>query len=171
MKSRFKIVKLDVKYCNYLRQYDYRVSYNAGIKDLRPFIGVLFKVNKLEYFAPLSSPKPKHKLLTNTLDLIKIDNGNLGVVNLNNMIPVTSNNYIEFDLDKKPANKSEKSRIILLRKQLRWLNLNRNHVLTKSLALYTRYKEDELPKNVKERCCNFILLEEKCKEYNIPVTV
>ena len=171
MKLGFKIVKLDVKYCNYLRQYDYRVSYNAGIKDLRPFIGVLFMVNKLEYFAPLSSPKPKHKLLTNTLDLIKIDNGNLGVVNLNNMIPVTSNNYVEFDLDKKPSNKEENFRIQLLKNQLYWLNLNRKQVLTKSQILYTRYKENELPKNVRNRCCNFILLEEKCKEYNIPVTV
>ena len=171
MKSRFKIVKLDVKYCNYLRQYDYRISYNAGIKDLRPFIGVLFKVNNLEYFAPLSSPKPKHKLLTNTLDLIRIDNGNLGVVNFNNMIPVTSNNYVVFDLNKKPSNKEENFRIQLLKNQLYWLNLNRKEVITKSQVLYNRYKENRLPKNVKERCCNFILLEEKCKEYNISVAV
>ena len=60
MYKSFKIVKVDSKYCDYLRQYDNKVSYNAGTKDLRPFIGVLFMIDKCEYFAPLSSPKPKH---------------------------------------------------------------------------------------------------------------
>ena len=166
MRLNFKIVKLDVKYCNYLRQYDYRVSYNAGIKDLRPFIGVLFKVNKLEYFAPLSSPKPKHKLLTNTLDLIKIDNGNLGVVNLNNMIPVSENNYSLIDLNKKINNIEELKYQKLLKEQLNWLNENYNQVKNKSLKLYQLYNNGKLPQNIKSRCCNFKLLEQKCVEYN-----
>ena len=50
---KLKIVKIDTVYCDYLRQYDKRVSYNMGTKELRPFIGVLFKINQLEYFAPL----------------------------------------------------------------------------------------------------------------------
>ena len=70
MLNRLKLVKLDTDYCNYLRKYDSKVPYNAGTKDLRTFIGVLFMVEKCEYFAPLSSPKEKHKKLKNTLDLI-----------------------------------------------------------------------------------------------------
>ena len=101
MYKSFKIVKVDSKYCDYLRQYDNKVSYNAGTKDLRPFIGVLFMIDKCEYFAPLSSPKPKHSKLKNTLDLIKIENGTYGVVNFNNMIPVMDKNYVIFDLNKK----------------------------------------------------------------------
>ena len=115
MYKSFKIVKIDSKYCDYLRQYDNKVSYNAGIKNLRPFIGVLFRIDKCEYFAPLSSPKPKHKKLKNTLDLIKIDEGNLGVINFNNMIPVTSNNYTLFDLNKKYIDKNDIFRVELLR--------------------------------------------------------
>lgn len=38
--------------------------------------------------------------------------------------------------------------------------------MTKSKLLYNLYKNDNLPKNVKDRCCNCILLEEKCREYN-----
>ena len=56
MKS-FKIVKVDSEYYDYLRQYDNKVSYNAGVKELRPFIEILFTVENAEYFAPLSSPK------------------------------------------------------------------------------------------------------------------
>ena len=32
--------------------------------------------------------------------------------------------------------------------------------------LYNLYKSDKLAKNVKDRCCDFPLLEEKCREYN-----
>lgn len=39
------------------------------------------------YFAPLSSPKPKHLKLKSKLDFLKIDNGKLGAIN--NMLPVT----------------------------------------------------------------------------------
>ena len=111
MYKSFKIVKVDSKYCDYLRQYDNKVSYNAGTKDLRPFIGVLFMIDKCEYFAPLSSPKPKHSKLKNTLDLIKIENGTYGVVNFNNMIPVMDKNYVIFDLNKKTENRAENFRL------------------------------------------------------------
>lgn len=166
MYKSFKIVKVDSKYCDYLRQYDNKVFYNAGTKDLRPFIGVLFMIDKCEYFAPLSSPKPKHSKLKNTLDLIKIANGTYGVVNFNNMIPVMNKNYVIFDLNKKTEDKRENFRLELLRNQLRWLTANKKEVNTKSKLLYNLYKSNKLPKNVKDRCCNFPLLEEKCREYN-----
>lgn len=166
MYKNFKIVKVDSKYCDYLRQYDNKVSYNAGTKDLRPFIGVLFMIDKCEYFDPLSSPKPKHSKLKNTLDLIKIENGNYEVVNFNNMIPVMDKNYVIFDLNKKTENRAENFRLELLRNQLRWLTANKKDVNTKSKLLYNLYKSNKLPKNVKDRCCNFPLLEEKCREYN-----
>ena len=65
---------------------------------MRPFIGVLFKIETCEYFAPLSSPKTKHKEMKNTIDFFKIKNGELGAVNFNNMIPVRENNYNLIDL-------------------------------------------------------------------------
>ena len=100
------------------------------------------------------------------MDLIKINNGELGVVNFNNMIPVTNNNCVPFDLNKKPKEESEKFRMELLKDQLRWLTANRKEIYTKSKLLYNLYKTNKLPKNVRDRCCNFPLLEEKCKEYN-----
>lgn len=123
-------------------------------------------IDKCEYFDPLSSPKPKHSKLKNTLDLIKIENGTYGVVNFNNMIPVMDKNYVIFDLNKKTENRAENFRLELLRNQLRWLTANKKDVNTKSKLLYNLYKSNKLPKNVKDRCCNFPLLEEKCREYN-----
>ena len=165
MYKKFKIVKINADYCNFLRKFDNKVVYNFGKKELRPFIGILFTIDNIEYFAPLSSPKEKHIKLKNTIDLIKINNGKLGVVNLNNMIPVMKNNYEEFDLNKKTENKEEMLRLKLLKKQLRWLTSYKNDIYTKSKLLYNLYKNDKLPKNVQNRCCNFPLLEEKCQEY------
>ena len=166
MYNSFKIVRVDSKYCDYLRTFDNKVPYNAGKKELRPFIGILFMVEKYEYFAPLSSPKPKHKTLRNTLDLIKINKGIYGVINFNNMIPVNSDNYIEFDLNKHSSNKKEMERIELLNNQLRWLTSNKKDVINKSKLLYKLYNNQKLHKNVMNRCCNFKLLEQKCKNYN-----
>lgn len=166
MYKNLKIVKVDSKYCDFLRIYDNKVPYNAGTKELRPFIGVLFMIESIEYFAPLSSPKPKHKQLKNTLDLLKIEKGNYGVINFNNMIPVTNKNYVEFALNKQAKDKAEMFRIELLKNQLRWLTSNKKELTTKSKLLYKLYKMDKLPKNIKDRCCNFPLLEEKCREYN-----
>lgn len=161
-----KIVKVDTNYCDYLRKFDSKVVYNKYEKELRPFIGVLFKIDTFEYFAPLSSPKTKHLKMKNTLDFFKIKNGELGVVNFNNMIPVTQNNYTLINLDKITLTKSELKYQNMLKEQLIWLNANYNQLKSKSAKLYKFYAEDRLSKNIKERCCNFKLLEKKCLEYN-----
>ena len=88
MKEELKLVRIGKEYCDYLREYDGKVPYNFNNKEIRPFVGVLFKVGNFKYFAPLSSPKPKHLKLKNKLDFLKLDDGNLGAINFNNMIPV-----------------------------------------------------------------------------------
>lgn len=163
---KLKIVRVDSKYCDYLRNYDAKIAYNKFEKELRPFIGVLFQIDKYEYFAPLSSPKPKHIKMKNTIDFFKIKNGQLGAVNFNNMIPVTQKNYSLIDLNKEGLTTSELKYQKLLKEQLLWLNSNYNKVKNNSYKLYELYIKDKLPSNIKSRCCNFKLLEEKCTIYN-----
>lgn len=165
MESLF-LVKLDSNYCNYLRQFEQKVPYNFDKKELRPFIGVLFEVNKCKYFAPLSSPKPKHKTMKTTLDFLKIDNGDLGAINFNNMLPVTDKNIIKLDLDKECLTKTEEKYTKLLKEQIYWLNRNKEKLYGRSKKLYDKYIDGTLNINISKRCCNFKLLEEKCNEYN-----
>lgn len=160
-----KIVRVNSEYCDYLRKFDNRVSYNKYEKELRPFIGILFKIDTCEYFAPLSSPKLKHKTMKNTVDFFKIKGGELGAVNFNNMIPVNENNYSLVDLNKETLTILELKYQKLLREQLEWLNANYYQVKNKSFKLYQLYINENLPDNIKARCCNFKLLEEKCLEY------
>ena len=82
------------------------------------------------------------------------------------MLPVTDKNIIELDLNKKSLSKLEEKYNKLLRKQLFWLNRNNNKLYIRSKELYDKYINGTLDKNIANRCCNFKLLEEKCKEYN-----
>lgn len=166
MFKTFKLVKVDSKYCDFLRKYDDKISYNKSSKETRPFIGVLFKIKECEYFAPLSSPKEKHKKMKNSIDFIKLKNGDLGAINFNNMIPVKNSNYKIVNLKEKVISIKETKYRSLLKEQLSWLNENYVQIKNKSFKLYTLYINDKLPLSIKNRCCNFILLEEKCDEYN-----
>ena len=166
MNKKLKIVKIDSNYCNYLREYDKRVIYNMGEKELRPFVGILFKINDLEYFAPLSSPKLKHLKMRNTIDFFKIRDGELGAVNFNNMIPVNKENYQVINVNIKKEDDKEIKYQELLKDQLNWLNENYIQVKNKSYKLYNLYKNDKLGSNIKSRCCNFTLLEEISNTYS-----
>ena len=166
MKSKLMLVRLNSNYCDYLRQFDNKVPYNYNEKELRPFIGVLFRIDNLMYFAPLSSPKAKHLKLKSKLDFLKIDNGKLGAINFNNMLPVTNKNIINIDLNKKYLTKTEEKYVKLLSEQIFWLNRNNDKLYGRSKKLYDKYINGTLDKNIAKRCCDFKLLEEKCKEYN-----
>lgn len=73
-----KIVRVNSDYCDYLRKFDNKVAYNKHEKELRPFIGVLFKIENCDYFAPLASQKQKHIKMKNKIDFLKIKGGELG---------------------------------------------------------------------------------------------
>ena len=164
--NNLKLVIIDECYCDYLRTFDSKVAYNYGKKDTRPFIGVLFNVGNVEYFAPLSSPKAKHLTMKSRIDFLKVDNGNLGVVNFNNMIPVTSNNYSVVDLNRKTNNLNELKYLLLLQNQYKWLNAHSDIIRKRAQNLYIKYDNKKLPKIIYDRCCNFKLLEKACKQYN-----
>lgn len=57
-----KIYSLDERYINYLQNFDSRVCISKLDQAFgKKYVGAVFKVNELEYFAPLSSKiKKKH---------------------------------------------------------------------------------------------------------------
>lgn len=160
------LVRLDENYCNYLRNYENKIPYNYDSKKLRPFVGVLFKIRNMMYFAPLSSPKEKHLKMKEKLDFFKLDSGRLGAINFNNMIPVTDKNIIYIDLNAKNLTKQEIKYNKLLQEQIFWLNRNCSKLYERSKKLYDKYIDGTLNLSIKMRCCDFKLLEEKCIEYN-----
>lgn len=85
--------EIENKYIDYLSKFSEHLFRNAKITQSysRKYIGVLFEINGFKYFAPLSSFKPKHKRLNETIDFIKI--GDMAVINLNNIFPVPDGFY------------------------------------------------------------------------------
>ena len=85
--KNFKLYYITDEYINYLRQFDEKVAYNKN--KGRPYIGIVYSHEGSDYFIPLHSPKEKHKKINDkAVDIYKIKNGELGVININNMIPV-----------------------------------------------------------------------------------
>lgn len=152
-----KLVIVQDDYINYLKQYSKDVKENKNAS--RPYVGVILNIGNQYYFAPLASPKPKHKIMKDKLDFMKIKDGELGAINLNNMIPVPIFLTKEIDL----LNYDEKYQA-LLKDQINWINRNDRNLSKNSLKLYTLITEKSNTV-FHRRCNNFKLLEEKALEY------
>ena len=130
--KNLKLYYIDEEYINYLRQFDKNVAYNKT--STRPYIGVVYTYNNYNYFAPLSSPKPKHiNINPKAVDIFKIKNGELGVVNINNMIPTPIENLTEV-----LPTVNDKKYKKLLEQQLTFLN-NHKAELYKKINYFTIY--------------------------------
>ena len=95
-----KIYQVDSEYVDYLAPYAPHLFHNKKTtqKNERKYIGVILHINDLDYFAPLSSFKDKHKRMKESVDFLKIKN--YAVINLNNMFPVPENYYTYVDVSK-----------------------------------------------------------------------
>ncbi len=133
------------------------------IKEKRPFIGIILKINNINYFAPLSSPKEKHKKMKNNIDFLKINNGRDGVINLNNMIPIPYQYYYKIDINEEI--KKDKKYGLILKYQIIWCNKNLEKIIKNAEKLYFLVSNNKANLNVKRRCCNFKFLETKLNQF------
>lgn len=149
------------KYIAYMSTYDKRICYNKEHK--RPYIGIVFKVENINYFAPFASPKPKHKMMRQAIDYVKIDDGNLGLINLNNMIPVPMEICERVDLKMIEDTKYKR----LMQKQYLWCNIegNYNNIIQKAKRLYYLVSKGTCNKSLMDRCCDYRLLEKEYLKY------
>ena len=158
--SEILMCRIDIAYLNYLRQFDSRVSYNDS--GTRMFVGILLEVNGQKYYAPLSSPKPKHaKISSQAADIYKIDGGKLGVINLNNMVPVPDAAIIAIDINQEP---DEKYRV-LLQNQMRQIRKDAARIKKKAQTLYHLILQKKVPV-LSKRCCDYALLKMQCAKYS-----
>ena len=169
-KDKLYFITLTSNYLKYLGIYENKVSLKAN----RPFIGIVFKVNNKEYFAPLSSPKEKHKRMKTNIDFFKIDKGNLGIINFNNMIPVINNdicrNKLDLEMLSKSLNTDDIKYFRLLKNQLKYFEKNKNIILAKAEKIYNIFtknleKLSESQKKMYRRVNNFKVLEHASKEF------
>ena len=177
MKKETKKIKLgklyfyiiDEDYINYLRKFEKHIAYNKSQK--RPYIGVVIIVEKNYYFAPLFSPKAKHKTYRDNLTFFKIINikskSDLGIIRFSDMIPVPQESVYLLDTKEKSYGYKR-----LLSEQYNYINIpnNREKIMYKAQKIYnivTKDSKSKMAKFYKDLSCNFKLLEQKCIEYKI----
>lgn len=132
---RFSFYTINADYCNYLRKADSRVPYTMEQKSTRPFVGIVLSINGFHYYAPLTSPKPKHLHMKNQLDFIKINQGKWGLINFNNMIPAPINTLTKIEISPSNADSPQVAAYKnLLSNQLSWCNAHKDTILKRNHA-------------------------------------
>lgn len=145
-----------------LSQYAPHLFLNSrvGQANSRKYIGIVLTVNGMDYFAPLSSFKRKHRDMKETLDFIKVKN--YADINLNNMFPVIEGVYEFVDFSKE-NNQDYRS---LLLAEYRYIKSIQEKIRKNAVTLY-RYKYNPVnaSTNLSKRCNDFKLLEEISIKY------
>ncbi len=158
-----KLYIVEDDYITYLKQFDNNVSNNKH--NSRPYVGIIISIDEINYYAPLASPKVKHLKMKNQIDLFKIKNGDLGVINLNNMIPILKENVKEINFKNCDFKYSK-----LLKKQLDYIILNSNKLINNAIKLRNIIIKNNnectnYELHLKERCTNISLLEKVYKDF------
>ena len=84
------------------------------------------------------------------------------------MIPVPENVCTSIDFTKMISSNdpNEKKYGFLLWSQWEWINKNKEWIVSKAEALYTKYSQNKLQSHIKNRCVNFPLLEKRLEQFN-----
>lgn len=156
-----RIYRIQEKYIRYLRSRDERVQLNKGAR--RPYVGIVLYVGSYRYFVPMESPKPNHAKIKPGRHLMKLDEGRLGLLGFNNMIPVRDEALISFDINAEPDPKYAE----LLRRQASFINRNKASVLDHATkTYYSVTAKDKKNDFLLSICCDFKKLERACDRYD-----
>ena len=163
MNNKLYFYEVNKQYTEYLARFDKKVPLEHENRGLRKFVGIVLDINGIKYYAPMSSPKPKHKNLSPTMpDLFKIKDGEYGVINLNNMIPVPDNCLTKVVI----RNILDEKYKLLLSNQYREINNHAQKIRRKAEKLYHLINSCKNNK-LKERCCQFKYLEKKMVHFKL----
>jgi len=185
LQENLKFITINQDYLKYLHSFCGEVYYKPVGYEKKPYIGILIQENEFEYVIPLSSAKDKHKTWKNVdLDRFlvfetceKVEQGVyvenldgsfkhiLSVIDLKKMIPIKLGLYTQVDLNQseKDSNSDKKYKILLHIEYSFCLKII-DSIIQKASKLYDKQIKT---KKIIPFCCNFKLLEEKCREYKL----
>ena len=156
MKDKLIWYIVDKEYVSYLKEFDNKVENIDYSNRFKPYLGIIITINEINYYVPISSVKEKHYKMNEDIDFIKISENDriLGVLNLNNMIPVCDRAIINYNI-------SQDKDYFLLRKEIAFCNLHKKNINSDSKRIYNAVITHSW-QSLENRCCNFKLLEEYC---------
>ena len=157
---------IDTDYVNYLKKFEKHMWDNKEKGRIRPYAGVVLTIGEHKYYAPLTSPKPKHEKMKGRIDFVRLEyNKKLtAVLNLNNMIPVVDSLVTPIRI-KSVVDKNYRH---LLNAELVDLKRKQGLILKNAKAVYTETtvrRNEPYNKKLVSLSFDFLLLEQKLKEY------
>lgn len=164
-----KFYYVNSDYVQYLKQTDPKNVQNnyENAANKKPYVGIVLSVNGKDYFAPLSSDKnQKYKNIKESnptvYKIITHNNNYLGVIKLNNMIPVkkTELNQITKESISEKDSKYQK----LLNTQRVVINSNTDKIQQKAELLY-RLVVEQKNDFYSQVAAKFSQLEKACDNY------
>ena len=156
--ENLKIYKVEDKYIRYLHSVDDKVQYNKNAK--RPYVGVVFNFGGFKYFVPMESPKPNHTNIKSGKHILRLKNGQYGILGFNNMIPVHKDALISFDISKEPDEKYRN----LLKNQIQICNKMKADILDHAQKTYFAVVNGN--EFLIKISCDYKKLEKASKKYN-----
>lgn len=155
-----KLYYVSDKYISFLKTVDSRVQHNKNRH--RPYVGVVLYVGAYRYFVPMESPKPNHKNIKAGIHIMRIENGAMGILGFNNMIPVKDTALVSFDIDRDVKDERYAE---LLRRQISHINRRKADVLDHATKTYYGAVSGK-NRFLLSVCCNFKKLERACDRYD-----
>ena len=188
LKGKLEFININQDYLKYLHEVCPEVYYKPISYDNKPYLGILINNEGQEYVVPISSAKKKHEswkniesdrfLIYEKYDRMPEDpkavckqlpDGSiehlLSVIDLKKMIPVKDGLYTRVNLIHSDTDSEEiRNYKNLMNKEFAFCLKLLNLLIKKVNKIYE--KQISSGKIVKY-CCDFKLLEEKCKDYEI----
>lgn len=158
--EKLRLYHISEGYVKFLHTLDKRVQYNKG--EARPYVGIVLSINNNDYYVPLESPKPNHENIKGGGPVLKLDEGKLGIMGFNNMIPVKKRCLVDFDIN---AIEDEKYKA-LLQNQLMYCRKNKDIIYARAQKTYNKTVKGDNA-FYRKVCCDFKKLEENCDKYKI----
>ena len=153
--TKLRFYTINPQYIDYLQSADANVYNHSGAKykKPRPYVGVVLKVAGNKFFAPLTSYKPKQdKIPPGNLSVFKIyertnPRNKLGMIKLNNMIPVLDSQLQLLDMNAQPSHYKN-----VLYKQYEFIGANALQITQRAERLFTQVTSFRTPFYVKISC-------------------
>ena len=156
---------VDKNYIQYLSKFESHISYNKDeIGHSRPYLGIVLKIKKYNYFVPLYSYKEHYKKYKNNSSFFFIYNRKkepLAIIKFSSMIPIPKKLKVISLLEYKTQDKKYTD---LISAEYRYVNSHKAEIYKRANKMYiaiTKHKNNFL----KTIACNFKLLEEKSLNY------
>ena len=152
----FTVVTISEEYMSLLQKRDAEVKDTVKDKKTRPYVGILFTIDKRNYFAPLTTRKPKHETMKDNLDINILrarNNKCIGAIDFAKMIPVPDSQIEKINFAQRKETHPKSFNILL--NQLYAVNKMKPLLVEKAEKLYQRYIDKTLPRNIRNHCVNF----------------